>query len=199
MAARLELLPQIAVVVDLAVEDDPDAAVLVLHRLMAAGAVDDGQPAVTERGVRIGKHPAAVRAAVPEAIGHRIDRGANIGVQCIRDRDHAADSTHDCIAPVSRRRVTTVVSSFAIALVPAQIPVHHPIDRKMPLDTPAGGLSHRVAQLRIAQQSGHGERQVPGRSRRHEQAGLAVDDHLGIAANVSGDHRQGRGHRLEHG
>ena len=70
MAARLELLPELAVVVDLAVEDDPDAAVLVLHRLMAAGAVDDGQPAVTERRVRIGKHAAAVRAAVPEAVGH---------------------------------------------------------------------------------------------------------------------------------
>ncbi len=48
VAARLQPRPQRGVVVDLAVEDDPDRAVLVRHRLVAARHVDDGQPAVGE-------------------------------------------------------------------------------------------------------------------------------------------------------
>ena len=48
VAARHELAPQLAVVVDLAVEDDPDRAVLVGDRLLAGLEVDDGQPAHAE-------------------------------------------------------------------------------------------------------------------------------------------------------
>ena len=44
--ARLQAGSKVGVVVDLAVEDDPDVAVLVAHRLFAAGHVDDGQPGV---------------------------------------------------------------------------------------------------------------------------------------------------------
>ena len=48
--ARLELGPQRGVVVDLAVEDDPDRPVLVGHRLVAGGReVDDRQAAMAER------------------------------------------------------------------------------------------------------------------------------------------------------
>ncbi len=46
MAARFELGAQLGEVVDLAVEDDPDRAVLVGHRLIAGGEIDDAQPAV---------------------------------------------------------------------------------------------------------------------------------------------------------
>ena len=43
VAARDELAAQLDVVVDLAVEDDPDGLVLVGHRLAAAGEVDDAE------------------------------------------------------------------------------------------------------------------------------------------------------------
>ncbi len=49
MPLGFEQRAQIAVVVDLAVEDDPAGAVFVRHRLMAAGAIDDREPAMAER------------------------------------------------------------------------------------------------------------------------------------------------------
>ena len=49
MAFGLELFPQLGLVVELAVVGDPDRAVLVGHRLGAAGDVDDRQPAMSER------------------------------------------------------------------------------------------------------------------------------------------------------
>ena len=48
MAAVDQLAPQLGVIVDLAVEDDRYRAVLVPHRLRAAGEVEDGEPAVAE-------------------------------------------------------------------------------------------------------------------------------------------------------
>ena len=47
MAEPLELVTQLDVVEDLAVEDDPQRAVLVRERLLAAGEVDDREPRVT--------------------------------------------------------------------------------------------------------------------------------------------------------
>ena len=46
--------PQVAVVVDLAVEDDPNRFVLVSHRLVAAGQVDDREPPKAEGDARLG-------------------------------------------------------------------------------------------------------------------------------------------------
>ena len=50
MARRFELRAQVRVVVDLAVEDDLDRAVLVAERLRSRREIDDAQPAVPERG-----------------------------------------------------------------------------------------------------------------------------------------------------
>ena len=44
VAGALELLAQLDVIVDLAVEDDGDGLVLVEDRLLAGGDVDDGEP-----------------------------------------------------------------------------------------------------------------------------------------------------------
>ena len=52
VAGALSSLAQFDVVVDLAVEDDRDGPVLVEHRLLAGGHVDDGQPAHAERHAR---------------------------------------------------------------------------------------------------------------------------------------------------
>ena len=48
VAFAAQLFPQILVIVDFAVADQGDRAVLVMDRLVAAGEVDDGQPAEAE-------------------------------------------------------------------------------------------------------------------------------------------------------
>jgi hypothetical protein len=71
--AVLQLFAQLAVVVDLPVGDDADGAVLVEHRLRAAGEVDDRQAAVAEGDRAIGVEAFAVGAAVGERVGHAAD------------------------------------------------------------------------------------------------------------------------------
>ena len=51
MTERAELFAEFAVVVDFAVEDDPDGTVLVRDRLLSAFEIDDGQAAMTERRI----------------------------------------------------------------------------------------------------------------------------------------------------
>src|SRR5207244_11821264 len=54
VTAELELVPQLQVIVDLAVVDDADVHVLVRHRLRAAGNVDHAQPHVRQADSVIG-------------------------------------------------------------------------------------------------------------------------------------------------
>ena len=80
VAARDQLAAQLDVVVDLAVEDDPDALVFVGERLAPAGEIDDAESG-GDRG-RPGAQVIAVivGAAVRDQLGHAedlraIDRG----------------------------------------------------------------------------------------------------------------------------
>jgi hypothetical protein len=57
-------------IVDLAVEDDADRAVLVEQRLVAGREIDDRKPPVAEAQPRRIMKAGAVGAAVSEAIGH---------------------------------------------------------------------------------------------------------------------------------
>ena len=69
-AERLELGADLGVVVDLAVEDELDRAVLVRHRLhRRVGEVDDRQPAEAEADAAVVVDPGA--AAVGAAVDHR--------------------------------------------------------------------------------------------------------------------------------
>jgi hypothetical protein len=62
-------------VVDLAVEDDLDVAVLVGHGLAAVfGEVDDAQSAVAEGDMVVAVVAVLIRAAVPDGIGHFRDQ-----------------------------------------------------------------------------------------------------------------------------
>ncbi len=63
VAQRLEI-------VDLAVEDDGDAVVLVIHRLLAAGGVDDGQAAVAQGYAGLQVKAFAIRPAMGDGVGH---------------------------------------------------------------------------------------------------------------------------------
>ena len=73
-------------VVDLAVEDDPDRAVLVAERLIAGREVDDAQPAVAEADAAVEIVAAGVGTAVRDGVGHRhqpraIDRVCRVEVE----------------------------------------------------------------------------------------------------------------------
>ncbi len=60
-----DLLAQLAVVVDLAVEDHVPGALTIAHGLGSAGEIDDGEASVSEGAVLIPVDPGVIRAAVP--------------------------------------------------------------------------------------------------------------------------------------
>ena len=70
MAARLKLRPQFGVVVDFAVEDDPQGAVFVAERLMAGGEVDNAETAHAESNRTCGVDAVVVRTAVGHDVAH---------------------------------------------------------------------------------------------------------------------------------
>ena len=72
VARALQALAQLAVVVDLAVEDDRDRAVLVEDRLVAGREVDHAQALDPEPDAGIDVQSARVRAAVLERGAHAL-------------------------------------------------------------------------------------------------------------------------------
>jgi hypothetical protein len=76
VAQCLELRHQILEVVDLAVEDDDDRAVLVEQRLLSGGEVDDRQAAVTESDARFEMQPALVRTPMELGLVHAMQEVA---------------------------------------------------------------------------------------------------------------------------
>ena len=61
-----ELLAQLDVIEDLAVERDPEAPILVAHRLLPAGEIEDAEPRVREAQRAVREHGFGVRPAMPE-------------------------------------------------------------------------------------------------------------------------------------
>src|SRR3990172_8764586 len=88
MAAAGELLAQRAVVVDLAVQDEPQRAVFVGERLLAAFEVDDAQAAEAQAGVGAREEAVAVRAAVAEGGRHPAEE------RRVVEAREAADAAH---------------------------------------------------------------------------------------------------------
>ena len=71
----LELAPQLDIVVDLAVEGEPQIAVGQAHRLVSGrGRVDDGEPLVRQPELAVAVDAAAVRSAVTEDRRHPFER-----------------------------------------------------------------------------------------------------------------------------
>jgi hypothetical protein len=71
MAALKEVCAQVAVVVDLSVESDPDGFVFIRNRLVAAREVNDAEAAIAERDFALEIKSLIVRPAM----GHGV-RGA---------------------------------------------------------------------------------------------------------------------------
>ncbi len=82
-----EFRDQRLIVVDLAVEDDDHAAVLVEQRLLPGGEVDDREPAMAEPQAGLGVQPDLVRPAMVLGLVHARNEVA-------RDRPRARD-VHD--------------------------------------------------------------------------------------------------------
>jgi len=93
MAARDKTVPQLAIVVDLTVEDDDFRAVLIEYRLLPAAQVDDTQSSHPEAHSALHEEALLVRAAV-------LQRRAQALEQCPRDGsikvsvDDAGNTTH---------------------------------------------------------------------------------------------------------
>ena len=85
---RLELGPQVEVVVDLAVVGDRVATVGGVHRLLAVGDVDDRQPPVGQAAGAAGDDALAVGPAVLLAVVHPLQQGV-VGVESVVAGDAA--------------------------------------------------------------------------------------------------------------
>src|SRR4029434_3690002 len=94
MALGFEQRPQIAMVVNLAVENDPTGSVLVGHRLVSASSIDDRQTPMSERSRRVVEHAVAIGTAMRERRIHRLDDRSAIGKESPIDREDAADTAH---------------------------------------------------------------------------------------------------------
>src|SRR5207249_5851769 len=71
MAPGLEVAPNLRVVVDLAVEDNPNALILVRQRLMAGTQVDDAETPMAERSTIVRENPGLIGASMRENVAHR--------------------------------------------------------------------------------------------------------------------------------
>ena len=126
VAGAFEPAAQLAEVVDLAVEDDPDRAVFVGHRLMPAGQVDDRQPPMAQGHARRG-FPARLRAeaggvdalvvrpAMREHVDHPPERGLVDGLAGSVQTAPVMPHMHDSQATT---RQTGVISWNATSSAP---------------------------------------------------------------------------------
>ena len=95
---RLEARPQRRVVVDLAVEGDPHAAVLVGHRLLAGRAdVDDGETPVREADGAVDEQTGAVGTAMAQHIAHPAEAIDLNGLTRVEVND-AGKATHNSVS-----------------------------------------------------------------------------------------------------
>src|SRR5437764_8618256 len=108
MPAHTKLAAQLAIVVDLAVEDREHALVFVGNRLPAADDIDDAEPPHAERDLWCEEISILVRTAVTNGVAHQLQSGRRSVRGC---RAHpAGDSTHQRaftrLTSAARRRKT---------------------------------------------------------------------------------------------
>jgi hypothetical protein len=92
MAPLFQIRPELGVVVDLAVADNPDALVLVRHRLAAALGIHDRQSPMTQADRTLDEQSLPVRAAVTQRVPHPLEAfllHALVGIE-LQDADDAA-------------------------------------------------------------------------------------------------------------
>ncbi len=100
--SALELAAQLGMVVDLRVRDQRHVIVGIVHRLLAAGEIDDGQPAVSEHCTAAVADPGPVGPAPRERVGHPLDGEPRLGTR--RHVDDSGNPAHVMPAPGSAPR-----------------------------------------------------------------------------------------------
>src|SRR5437762_4132367 len=112
VAAPLQVAPQLLVVVDLAVEDDPDGAVFVRDRLEAVAEIDDAETAHADRDAVPDVDTFIVRTAVGHDAAHCTDLVLTNGLSV--PPNYACDAAHGAFSSVRLKPGTTgaVVSAF---------------------------------------------------------------------------------------
>src|SRR6185369_9671570 len=114
VAPRLQAGPEGRVVVDLAVEHDPDRAVLVGHGLVPAGHVHDGQPPVAQRHRAVHEQALPVGTTVAQDVAHPLEAGLVHPLPEIPRRD-PGDAAHG----VQSRGTASPPSSNMMPTMPA--------------------------------------------------------------------------------
>ena len=100
MAAGDELLAQAKVVVNLAVEDNPDRAVLVADGLMAGCEVHDAQPAHADADMSIKIEALVIRTPVSHDAAH-FPKRVRVSPSVPPKLQNASDATHPLFAALS--------------------------------------------------------------------------------------------------
>ena len=110
VSGRLEESPDLRVVVDLAVENDPDAVVLVGQRLLTRGEIDDAETAMGQAGDLIAVQAGFVGSTVGDDVAH--DRQlSDLARRQPIGGDDASDAAHGYIASANRGRAAAARST----------------------------------------------------------------------------------------
>src|SRR6266567_6102718 len=94
MATVLQILPQLLMVIDFTVKNDPDAFIFIAHRLVAGLDVNDAEAAHGQSDILLDKEAIVVRTAVDDPLVHHGERVAIYALPSL-GMENSADSAHD--------------------------------------------------------------------------------------------------------
>src|SRR5262249_36953708 len=87
---RQQVAPKLLIVVNFPVEDDPDRAIFIAHRLMAGREVNDAEPSHPDPGAPIHINAVIVRPAMADPVTHRSDALFVSGLLTQRESGYSA-------------------------------------------------------------------------------------------------------------
>src|SRR5579864_6101839 len=93
MAASDQILPQGAMIVDFAVEDDPDGTIFIADRLMSTRNVDDAETAHAEPDPALREESVIIGTAVRHDVAH-VPQSARIGLRPFAKFKYSCNATH---------------------------------------------------------------------------------------------------------
>lgn len=94
MPASLQEGSHVGMVVDLSIENDPDPPVLVAHRLLPVGDVDDRQPSMGQAHRAVDPEALAIGSAMAQGVAHTLE--ARLVDHLVRSQSHnPSNAAHD--------------------------------------------------------------------------------------------------------